>query len=131
MKKVLLTIGISLATVAAFAADVSKYAPPNADEIKITGDAAKGAATYKMFCASCHGATGKGDGAAAAALNPKPRDFADKERMSQIADWEILKVIKEGGASVGLSPLMTPWGAVLQTEEKLQDVAAFVRSLSN
>ncbi|MBW7907613.1 MAG: cytochrome c [Kiritimatiellae bacterium] len=131
MKKVLITAAIALTTVGAYASDTSKFAPPNAAEIKITGDAAKGAATYKMFCASCHGATGKGDGAAAAALNPKPRDFADKERMSQIADWEILKVIKDGGASIGLSPLMTPWGAVLQTDEKLQDVAAFVRSLSN
>ena len=26
-------------------------------------------------CFSCHGATGEGDGAAAAALNPKPRSF--------------------------------------------------------
>lgn len=28
-------------------------------------------------CFSCHGPTGLGDGAAAAALNPKPRSFAD------------------------------------------------------
>ncbi len=125
---------VALAAFAVRAQDTNNpaaaHAPPNADQIKITGDAAKGEATYKLYCVTCHGATGKGDGMAAAALNPKPRDFADKERMSKIADWEVLKVIKEGGASVGLSPLMTPWGAVLQSEEKIQDVAAYVRSFA-
>ena len=30
---------------------------------------------YEAQCAMCHGATGGGDGAAAAALNPRPRNF--------------------------------------------------------
>jgi cytochrome c2 len=30
---------------------------------------------FKANCAACHGEDGKGDGAAAAALNPKPRNF--------------------------------------------------------
>ena len=30
---------------------------------------------YAMQCQTCHGADGKGDGPAAAALDPKPRDF--------------------------------------------------------
>lgn len=37
---------------------------------------AKGKASFEMNCASCHGATGTGDGAAAAALDPKPRNLA-------------------------------------------------------
>ncbi|MCO4781626.1 MAG: cytochrome c [Candidatus Cloacimonetes bacterium] len=36
---------------------------------------AKGKTAYENTCASCHGNTGKGDGMAAAALNPKPRNF--------------------------------------------------------
>ncbi len=36
----------------------------------------KGAAVYAQNCVSCHGASGHGDGAAAAALTPKPRNFA-------------------------------------------------------
>lgn len=35
----------------------------------------KGKTIFSVNCASCHGTTGKGDGPAAAALNPKPRDF--------------------------------------------------------
>ena len=34
-----------------------------------------GAAKFKLFCATCHGETGAGDGPAAVALNPKPRNF--------------------------------------------------------
>jgi mono/diheme cytochrome c family protein len=35
---------------------------------------AKGKTLYSVNCASCHGTGGAGDGAAAGALNPKPRD---------------------------------------------------------
>jgi mono/diheme cytochrome c family protein len=37
---------------------------------------AKGKTIYGANCAPCHGANGKGDGPAAAGLNPKPIDFA-------------------------------------------------------
>ena len=36
---------------------------------------AKGKALFMVNCASCHGNNGLGDGPAAAALNPKPRNF--------------------------------------------------------
>lgn len=117
-------------TNAASAGHAAKTPPPGMENFKISGDAAKGQATYKLYCVACHGESGKGDGLAAAALNPKPRDFTDKERMAGIPDWEIFKVIKEGGASVGLSPLMTPWGALLKEDQAIHDVAAYVRSLS-
>ena len=38
---------------------------------------AEGKAIYAVNCASCHGVGGKGDGPAAAALNPKPRNFTE------------------------------------------------------
>jgi cytochrome c oxidase cbb3-type subunit 3 len=91
-------------------------------------DAEQGKKLYGQFCASCHGQSGKGDGPAAAALNPKPRDHTDKETMSKLSDDELLKVIKNGGASVGKSPLMPAWGASLK-DEQIQDVIAYVRTL--
>lgn len=91
-------------------------------------DAAAGKAKYDMFCASCHGATGNGDGAAAAALNPKPRSFTDAAWQKATTDEKIAKVIKEGGAANGLSPLMAPWGAVLKDPD-LANVVAYIRSL--
>jgi mono/diheme cytochrome c family protein len=36
---------------------------------------AKGKASYEMNCASCHGDKGLGDGVAAEALDPKPRNL--------------------------------------------------------
>jgi mono/diheme cytochrome c family protein len=91
-------------------------------------DAEQGKKLYGQFCASCHGQSGKGDGAAAAALNPKPRDHTDKEYMSKMSDDEMLKVIKNGGVSVGKSPLMPPWGASLK-DEQIKDIIAHIRSL--
>lgn len=40
---------------------------------------AKGKELYAAQCATCHGAEGKGNGVAAAGLNPKPRNFAAAE----------------------------------------------------
>jgi cytochrome c oxidase cbb3-type subunit 3 len=91
-------------------------------------DVEQGKKLYGQFCASCHGQSGKGDGPAAAALNPKPRDHTDKEAMSKLSDDDLLKVIKNGGASVGKSPLMPAWGASLK-DDQIKDVIAYVRTL--
>lgn len=103
-------------------------APAAGAEVKL-GDAAKGKAIYDMYCFTCHGATGKGDGIAAAALNPKPRDFTDKKIMDTISNEMMIKVIAQGGVSVGKSPMMTAWGAVLK-EDQIKDVAAYVRTMA-
>jgi len=91
-------------------------------------DAEQGKKLYGQFCASCHGQSGKGDGPAAAALNPKPRDHTNKEYMSSMSDDDMLKVIKNGGASIGKSPLMPPWGASLK-DDQIKDVIAYIRTL--
>ncbi len=94
------------------------------------GDPAKGAETFKAMCAACHGDSGKGDGPAAAALEPKPADFTDPKRAAAATDEYVFKMIKEGGAANGKSPLMVAWGPVLNDDQKVRDVAAFVRTLS-
>ena len=70
-----------------------------------------GAKKYQTFCASCHGANGAADGVVAAAMNPKPRAFTDAAWQDSVDDAHIAKVIKEGGAAVGLSVTMAPWGS--------------------
>ncbi len=91
-----------------------------------TGDSAKGKESYNQICAMCHGETGKGDGVAAASLDPKPRDLSSGEYVSTLTDEHIFKVIKEGGESVGKSNLMPAWGAVL-SDDKIWDVVAYLR----
>ncbi len=93
------------------------------------GDAAAGKVKYQQLCASCHGAKGKGDGPAAGALNPKPRNHTDTKYMKTISDEYIAKITKLGGVAVGKSPLMPPWGGVL-SDPDVQNVVAFIRSLA-
>jgi len=94
------------------------------------GDPVKGEATYKTLCISCHGEKGTGDGAAAVALNPKPADFTDTKHAAEVTDEYVYKMIKDGGAANGKSPLMVAWGAVIGDDAKIRDVAAYVRAFS-
>ena len=84
--------------------------------------------TYTNLCASCHGATGKGNGAAAATLNPRPKDFTDCKAMAHESDATLFKIIKEGGASVGHSPMMPPWGGVLR-DQQIQELVEYIHGL--
>lgn len=80
--------------------------------------------TYATYCSACHGEAGKGDGAAAGAIDPKPSDLT----VTKMSDEELAKIIKEGGPAVGRSPLMAPWGAVLD-DAKLTEMVAFIKTL--
>ncbi len=96
----------------------------------IAGNAEVGKAKYAQLCASCHGAAGAGDGVASAGLNPKPAHHNDGNYMNALTNEHLVKVITEGGAAVGKSPMMAPWGAPLGPQGVL-DVAAFVRTLAD
>jgi len=61
---------------------------------------------FKNRCAPCHGANGLGDGPAAAALNPKPRNYADAAWQQSVTDEQLKKTILYGGAAVGKSAAM-------------------------
>lgn len=57
--------------------------------------AEQGEKVAKVNCVSCHGAKGKGDGAAAVALNPKPADWTSK-RVQDESDGELFWKISTG-----------------------------------
>jgi mono/diheme cytochrome c family protein len=63
---------------------------------------------YQTRCVMCHGADGKGDGPAAAALSPRPRSLGDPGWQQSVDDAHIEKILLSGGAAVGKSPLMPP-----------------------
>jgi mono/diheme cytochrome c family protein len=57
----------------------------------------RGRELYDRTCATCHGATGAGDGPAAAGLVPKPRNFTRKEGWKNGARIEdIYRTLEEG-----------------------------------
>ena len=94
---------------------------------KAEGDAAKGGEVYKTYCATCHGDSGKGDGIAAAALDPKPRDLSNADYVSGLTDAHIKKVVTEGGAAVGMSATMPAWGGIIP-EADINNIIAYVRA---
>ncbi len=96
----------------------------------LAGDAAAGKDKFQMFCGSCHGNTGKGDGPASPALNPKPRNMADAAWQAGVDDDYLAKVIMQGGTSVGLSPMMTAFGQAL-SEQDLANIIAYIRTLDD
>lgn len=100
------------------------------------GDAGRGHAVFTQYCTLCHGGGGRGDGPAAAALNPKPRDFTtgvfylDANANAKTGeDIDLARVIREGPAAFGGSPAMTPWKETL-SEQQVRDLVAFVQSLA-
>ncbi len=96
----------------------------------LRGDAQSGARIYAQYCASCHGPTGHGDGPVAGTLNPKPANHSDHVFMASLSDQHLYQVISKGGASVGKSPMMAPWGGVIN-EQGIKDLIAFLRRLSS
>lgn len=62
----------------------------------------RGAAVYAANCASCHGATGLGDGPAARTLQPQPANLAWLSNMP-MSRWDpfMYWTIAEGGAQFG------------------------------
>jgi len=85
--------------------------------LALSGDAwADGMALYKAKCASCHGAEGKGDGAAGKFLKPPPPDFSSADFAAKADAAAIKKVVKEGGKAVGKSPSMPSFGTLSDAE---------------
>ncbi len=86
---------------------------------------------FNVRCAVCHGATGKGDGPGAAALNPKPRDYSDAAWQASVTDEKLKKVIVEGGVAVGMSELMAPNPDLGQKPEVLDEIVKMIRSFAS
>lgn len=80
-------------------------------------------------CSTCHGASGKGDGAVGVTLNPRPRDFGDAAWQASVDDAHLRKVIVEGGAAVGKSPLMAPNLDLRDKPEVVDELVKQVRAL--
>jgi mono/diheme cytochrome c family protein len=85
---------------------------------------------FKARCVMCHGESGKGDGPASAALNPKPRNYTDAEWQKTVTDDQIKKVISEGGPSVGKSPLMPAQADLASKPEVLNGLVAIIRGFA-
>jgi mono/diheme cytochrome c family protein len=87
-----------------------------------------GKGIYRHYCQTCHGETGVGDGFNAFNLDPRPRDLSDPALQKKKSDAELADTIRRGGAGVGLSALMPPWGHTLSARQ-IDEVILSVRAL--
>ena len=62
-----------------------------------------GPVVYQVFCASCHGPEGHGDGSSAATLRPPPRDFAARPWRFGPSPDAIRRVILDGIPGTGMA----------------------------
>jgi caa(3)-type oxidase subunit IV len=69
---------------------------------------AHGKELFQVQCIACHGPEGKGDGPAAAALNPHPRNFTSAEGwVNGRKHTMVFKTLKEGVSGSGMASFAT------------------------
>jgi mono/diheme cytochrome c family protein len=103
----------------------------------LAGGTDTGKENYDLFCSSCHGFTGEGDGPAAIALQPPPRDFSEgafkfdtDEDGEPGTDADLRNVITNGAGKYGGNMMMAPWGDTLSADE-IDSVILYLRSLKD
>jgi mono/diheme cytochrome c family protein len=84
----------------------------------------RGNIVFNHYCALCHGATAEGNGRAAKIYNPRPANLVTTDKND---DYKEL-IIRRGGAAIGRSQYMPPWGEEL-TDEQVADVIKFLHSI--
>lgn len=105
--------------------DFKYYEPWTGPEFG-TASVGRGKVIYKEYCMQCHGATGKGDGPAAATLDPKPTIHANIA-FDEISAEYLYNVINYGGAAMGKSANMPYWGLTIG-QQGVADVMAYLRA---
>ncbi|MBI3546559.1 MAG: cytochrome c [Gammaproteobacteria bacterium] len=81
----------------------------------------RGYIVYKTHCVLCHGINADGNGRAARNYNPPPANL----RLSTKNDQYKEMIIRNGGAAMGRSAFMPPWGQEL-TDEQIRDVVYYL-----
>ncbi|MFQ5577080.1 MAG: c-type cytochrome, partial [Anaerolineae bacterium] len=90
---------------------------------------AAGKIIFETNCVACHGPEGKGNGPAAAALNPKPANLANAEMMGEMSDGYAFWRVSEGGVGDPFNSAMPAWKELL-TEEQRWQVLSYAFTLS-
>ena len=121
------SLGLAVAMLAAALVLISTLA--SAEEIPAAATA-EADTVWQSRCSTCHGLSGKGDGAAAVALTPKPRDFSSATWQASVTDAHVEKIIAEGGQAVGLSMLMPANPDLAPKADVIKALRAHVRSLA-
>ena len=124
-------LGPTLLLLAAFATSAwlraAEPKEPAPKDFAIKGELEEGKRIYATYCKKCHGEKGNGQGLMAKDLDPKPADFTNADKMSEVSDWELFVGVRDGGPPVGKSDKMTPNKDVL-SEQEMHDVIVYVKT---
>ena len=82
-----------------------------------------GRVVYDQRCAACHGSSGAGDGPAAAAMEPHPRNLRDPDFWRGRTAAQLRQVVRDGKPGT----LMAPFAGALSDAE-VDAVVAFLQS---
>jgi DMSO reductase family type II enzyme heme b subunit len=103
-----------------------------AQETQLSESAQRGKVVYDKWCMECHGETGAGDGAAAAFMLPRPRDFTRASYQIRTTasgelptDADMRQIIDNGMPGTA----MPAWGTKLGEGER-NDLVAYLKSFS-
>jgi len=117
------SIGIALIVGMASAALWFGAAGGQSPQVQRT-DPDAGGLIFRQNCTSCHGDSGRGDGAAAAQLDPRPANLTSEKTQAK-RDVELLETIKFGRPGTS----MPGWMSELD-ERDLRNVMAYIRTLA-
>jgi mono/diheme cytochrome c family protein len=111
--------------------DVSPPGEPFAEAFRpadVSAAEDRGRRLFVERCSTCHGAEGHGDGQNAYNLDPPPSDMSVS--LGALSDGQTRRIIEEGSAAIGRSPLCPPHGRVLVSDE-IDDLLAYLRRIEN
>jgi mono/diheme cytochrome c family protein len=89
----------------------------------------RGQQIFGQYCASCHGAEGKGDGVSGQNLPIKPQNLTEGRQLNPLPDHFLFSIIAHGAQTVGLSPLMPGFKPYL-SDIQINEVIRYVRTLA-
>jgi len=126
-KKLILVLTILIFSNGAFSQTRKFPSPPSADAVanplKGNADATtEGKKTYTLYCVTCHGSKGKGDGIAAPGLSRPPADHTSDFVQKQ-TDGALFWIITEGN-----NPMPTYRSTLTETQR--WQVVNFIRTLA-
>lgn len=104
----------------------AKYAKARNPLVANSENLRAGEALFETNCASCHGASGRGDGPAATGLNPPPSDLSAAVKIPMASDPYLVWTISEGG--VPLQSAMPPFKTTL-SKNQIWQLVLYLRTL--
>jgi len=90
----------------------------------------RGRQIYNKYCYYCHGREGRGDGAIAIGLTPRPANFVDDVERMKKPDEVLFQSIAKGIHRKGSEAMVMPEWDLILTEQDIWDVLGYVRYLS-